>query len=332
MMPWSIRRFTLMTAPRTAWNAGALLLGLRRLRFVPHRPLALTFSVFEDYARLWLWHAKRALSPREWDYAVIDCAGTMRSRHFAGAELVRFPNLPHGMKIDIFLRRIIAAREVFLCDDDMYPMRPLDAERALLALPRTAVVSLRPRIAYHIRHNGVLHRPMGTYALLINRETLVRENIRFRSPRGDSQRRVFNRPVGFKNGLSFDTGDYANERLLELGYAVRYGAPGAVRGFTALTQPRLLLTCYGKERVTGMILATDRFRVGGAGATLMGLYAMQAFERLFAHVFHEPPLFLCGFSAAELRGMAESARVPREECDDVIRAFDGTDALYKDLQ
>lgn len=332
MMSWSIYRFTLLHTPRTVFQTMALLLRIRRLPFTSNRPLAITFSISEDYARLWLWHARRALSPLEWDFAVIDSTGTMRARYFTGASLIRFINVPHGNKIDLFLRRFIHAREVFLCDDDMYCMRSLAAERALFALPRTAIVSLRPRVAYHLRHNGVLHRPMGTYALFINREIIVRENIRFRSPRGNSCRRVFNRPPGSKNNLSFDTGDYANERLLELEYAVRHGEPGGVLGFFGLTQPRLLLECYGKKRIKESILRTSRFRVGGGGVALMGLYSVHTFEKIFMDIFGEPPVFISGFSADELRSMAESAPVPREERDEVMRKFNETDALYKDLR
>lgn len=331
MMYWSIYRFTLLHAPYTVFQTCALLLGIRRFPSTYNRPLAITFSISEDYARLWLWHIQRALPAREWDYVVVDCAGTMRARNFPGAQIVRFMNLPHGNKIDIFLRKCITAREVFICDDDTYCVRSLDAERALLALPRTAVVSLRPRVAYRIQHDGVLHLPMGTYALLINRETIVRENIRFRSPRGDSHRRVFNRPPGSKNNLSFDTGDYANERLLELGYAVRHGETGGVTGFFGLTQPRLLLECYSKKRITESILRADRFRAGGAGVALMGLYSLCTFEKIFRNIFGEHPRFSCGFSASEVRTMAESSRVSKEERDEIVGKFNTTDALYKTM-
>src|SRR3989344_3003106 len=119
-VPKALKRFNYFhNLPRTIFSYMMVVLGLKRIKS-DKKYTAITFSISEDYARVWLFFAKKFLPSDQWNFIIVDCSGDMRAQLFYGAKIIKYLNLPHGKKIDMFLRKIIDSEIIFLCDDDRY--------------------------------------------------------------------------------------------------------------------------------------------------------------------------------------------------------------------
>lgn len=305
-MPEAIRRFNARESlPRTAWPFVRLLLGLERLPD-RERPVVLTFSVFEDFARVWHRFVVAATKGK-WQVVIGDSSGAMDPAKFPGARLVRVPNrLYHGRKIDLFLRRVISGQPVFLCDDDMYPLFDPTPHLARLAPKEVAAVSLWPRPWFQFEIDGRRHDPMGSFALLFKPETFFKEGLRFQPPVGiESARKVF--AEGAKHQRTYDTGDYANEQFLLRGYRIETERHDGFIGFDGMTAPRLLLRRRGKAWVKQALSEAEHYKHGsGNGAVLKAMMGHVAFERVYRALFGEEPSLVSGFSDDELADMIDA--------------------------
>jgi hypothetical protein len=139
--------------PKTWFSTCKIMLGFRKVG-ISEKPLVVTSSISEDYARLWLFFAQQALDPRQWDFLIVDSAGDMDPRKFQGCGVVRLFNLYHGRKLDILLRHLLRAEIVFLCDDDKYILQDVMPFVAHLDDARTPIVSLSPRTWWRFRIDG----------------------------------------------------------------------------------------------------------------------------------------------------------------------------------
>ena len=287
-IPRAIRWFSYSySLPKTWLSTCKVMLGFKKVG-TSEKPLVVTSSISEDYARLWLFFAQQALDPRRWDFLTIDSAGDMDSRKFQGCTVVRFLNLYQGRKTDLLLRRLFRAEIVFLCDDDNYILQDVMPFAARLDGPQTPVVSLSPRSWWKFRINGEEFLPMGSYALVLRRSKWLRQGLRLQSPANlTSPYKVF--MSGAKPQTGYDTADYANEQLLLGGYTVvTLPETRAILGFDGLRAPRILLLKYGKAYVKEVLLQAEHYRDGSTnGAVMKAKYAIVKLERLCRAIFRE---------------------------------------------
>jgi hypothetical protein len=305
-VPEALRHFNyLESLPRTAGPLLRTLAGFERL---PDRekPVALTFSVFEDFARVWHRFITKALG-NKWQVVIGDSSGQMGARKFPGAKVIRVPNfLYHGRKIDLFLRHVIGGQPVFLCDDDRYPLFDPSPYLEKLASKDVAAVSLCPRRWFQFEVGGVRHDPMGSFALLFKSEVFFKEKLTFQSPKGlESKHKVF--AEGSKHQCSYNTADYANEQLLLRGYRIETEHHPGIIGFDGSTAPRLLLRRRGQVWVKSALEAAEHYRRGSInGAVMNAMIGGVAFERLYRALFHEEPEVVSGFSSDELMAIVDA--------------------------
>jgi hypothetical protein len=319
--------------PKTWLSSCKVMLGFKRVG-TSAKPLVITSSISEDYARLWLFFAQHALDPRQWDFLIIDSAGDMDSRKFQGCEVVRFLNIYHGRKIDILLRRLLRAEIVFLCDDDKYILQDVMPFVANLDDPQTPVVSLSPRSWWKFRINGEDYLPMGSHALVLKRSKWLRQGLRLQSPANlTSSYKVDMSNAKLQAG--YDTADYANEQLLLDGYAVvTLPDTRTVLGSDdGLSAPRILLMKYGKAYVKDSLLQAEHYHDKSTNGTVMKtMYAIVKFERLYRTIFQEEPRLSSGFSEAELSEIVENnTHLDGEQRTETLAHFQRIDAVYQTL-
>ena len=77
------------------------------------KPLVMTCSISEDYARVWHYFAKQSLHESDWDFLIVDSSGDMNASLFHGCQVLRFFNIYHGRKVDILLRKAISSELIF---------------------------------------------------------------------------------------------------------------------------------------------------------------------------------------------------------------------------
>jgi len=138
----AIRWFSYSYSLPNVWlSICKIMLGLKRIG-TSEKPLVITGSISEVYARLWLFFAQQALDPRQWGSLNIDSAGDVDSRKSTGCGVVRCLNLYHGREIGILPRHLLRAETVFLCDDDKYILQDVIPFVTYLDDPQTPGVSL----------------------------------------------------------------------------------------------------------------------------------------------------------------------------------------------
>ena len=334
-VPKSIRWFNwCYSLPRTWLSTVKILTGLKKVQ-AHQEKIAMTCSVSEDYARLWLYFAS-TLKYSGWKLVVVDSAGDMNPYKLDDAELIRFLNLYHGRKVDVLLRTTIISPIVFLCDDDKFilsdPMSSLTISSALED-PQVAAISLCPRRWWWFEIEGQKHLPMGSYALIFKREIFIDYGLTFQSPKNlQSRYKVF--AEGVKHQPGYDTADYANERLLLLGYKiVTLPENDYIIGFDGLSAPRILLLRYGKDYVKQALLYASHFREGSTnGAVIKGCYGIVKIERLYREIFNESPRFVSGFTEEELISIVEkNPNVNEEQRHSLITYFRKIDTISQKL-
>ena len=319
-LPATLRRFNYTESlPRTAGSYLRVMAELERLRD-RETPVVLTFSVFEDFVRV--WHRFMASATKgKWQIVIGDSSGAMDPEKFPGAKLIRVPNhLYHGKKIDLLLRHVIGPQPVFLCDDDMYPLFDPSPYLEKLVPPDVAAVSLHPRPWFQFEIDGVRHDPMGSFALLFKPEIFAKEGLRFQPPQGiESARKVF--AEGAKHLKTYDTGDYANEQLILRGYKILTERHQGFIGYDGMTAPRLVLQRFGKDWMKTAIERSEHYLTGSTNAAVLkAMIGSVSFERLYRALFREEPKVVSGFTDPELAGIIESN--PRLKPEDKTRLHD----------
>ncbi len=282
----------------------------------------LTFSISPDYARVWHWFAQRYLP--SWNKVIVDCAGTLQPERVPGASVVRFANLAHGKKIDVFLTNYLNAEIVFLCDDDKYIVADLTDAVHDVERPTTAAISLAPRDWYAIRIGEHTYRPMGSYALILKRSAFLQRKLSFKNVKRPFVTRVV--PPRTKEPFGYDCADYANEQLLKEGMEIitdRY--QNRVTGFDGLSAPRIFLMRYGKRFALDALRAAPHFKKGSLnGVMARTLYGVAQFEKLYRTIFREDPMFVSDLTTADLRAIIKDP--------DVIASYDATDRVLTNLR
>lgn len=324
LAPAANRRFSLFySLPRTLWSSFFLYCGLKKIKSAG-KTTVMTFSISEDYARLWYHFIRKHLNSEAWHFLIVDCAGDFNPKLFPKAQVVRFLNIGHGRKIDFFLKRI-DSEIIFLCDDDKYLIDDISEELQLLEEDKAAVVSLAPRLWYKFDIGGATFLPMGTYSLLIKKELILNRRLNFYSPPAISPYKKF--PSDSRKQSRYDTGDYLNEQLLLHGHKIVVVNEGRrILGWSGLSSIRHLLFIYNQETVKNGLLAARHFQLGSInGDVIRTLYNLVKFEEFFSLIFKKQPRFFSGFTAAQLRELASGDSM-------VMEYFAAADRLAEQLK
>lgn len=174
---------------------------------------------------------------------------------------------------------------------------------------------------------------MGSYAVLFKKNIFLDRQLRFQSPPDvKSQFKVF--PSGVKPQPGYDTADYANERLLLLGYnVVTLPNNDYILGFDGLSGRRILLLKYGKVYIKQALLEAKHYQEGTTNwGTIRSLYGVVKLEHLYRQIFHTPPQVLSGFSEGELRDIVErNPHVHRDQKEHVFSCFEQLESTYRKL-
>ncbi len=194
----------------------------------------LTFSIFPELTRVWYYFMEKVYQYLKNNgvtakLLIVDCNGSLKKAYFPKAEVIKFINHTHPVKLDFFLKKIIGSEIVWVTDDDCFIF---DLSVALdyinkMADEKVAAYSFYPRPDWFFDFEGGKIRPMGSYCFLIKRKMLEKENLSFN---------VLTK-INPHNGRHYDTADYMNEVLLKRGYKInlpedqkRSAAIGGFRG------------------------------------------------------------------------------------------------------
>ncbi|MGQ4648735.1 hypothetical protein [Lyngbya aestuarii] len=287
------------------------------------KPLIMTCSISEDYARLWLHFALKFLGQYNCDFLIIDSSGSMEHSKFDGCQLIPFINCYHGLKLDLIIKKNIISEVIFICDDDKYIVNTeVISYLKYLDNPQNAAVSLSPRSWWKFKIGEEEFLPMGSYALLFQKQCFLDNNLKFQSPKNQiSQFKVF--PPDVKVQPGYDTADYANEKLLLLGYKViTLSENNTVTGFDGLSAPTILLKKYGKEYVKQALLEAKHYRQGSTnGSVMKAMYGIVKTEKLYRKIFGNKPRFISGFSEEELLNIVEDNKNIDEQQKIAIKLY-----------
>lgn len=277
------------------------------------RTTVFTCSIYPDLTRVWYHYLRRAVDPAAVTTVIYDCGSRLRPEHFPGARIVGCRNHDHGRKIDHFLARADTPL-VFLSDDDVFLLsaeaEPLAAE-ALLAAPRSAALSFKPRGWWSLQLDGKSWPLMGSYAVVVKPEVVLREGLSFRTRPTDD-------PAVRDGSGYYDTADHANRRLLELGYEVVVPAEDLRRGlvqsfaatssgFVGFARRRLLGSGRYRLRRPRAAWAADLAASLPLLERACGVAAALHLHRL---LFREPPRFGDFFGYDDLAALAETHAEP----------------------
>jgi len=180
---------------------------------------ALTFSVVPKMTFLWS-RLMQAIMPESGRVIIGDCSGGFPAES-SHNHLVVHPllNLPHGVKLDLFIRSICSAPYVVVSDDDVFWLSEQPIRWALAqfeASEHVAVVSLMPRERLSSVLKAKLTEGMGSYCLVIKRDVWLREALSFQIVYPAKEK-------GFD--WFYDTADFANVELINRGYKVVVAPP-----------------------------------------------------------------------------------------------------------
>lgn len=310
-----MRRFNLKKSfPRTLLSTLAVVLGLKKSK-TQKRFTVFTFSISEDYARLWLYFAKKYLPEERWHFLIIDGSGEMQEKNLPGAEIIKFANLYHGLKIDIFIKKFIGSEIALLSDDDKYIISDLSEPLKELGKENAAAVSLCPRNWYYINLSGKKYLPMGSYSVLMKRSTILKHNLSFKPLKKEFLARSMENNDDFKKPFGYDTADHANESLLKAGYDIITEECGKfISGFDGLSAPRMLLAMMGIDFIKLSLSQANHFKKGSINcSTLRGMYGMIKLEELFKKALKTQPKLETGLTAQEITQMVTNNKNITEE-------------------
>jgi hypothetical protein len=214
LLPYLFKRFSVLTARRTLFPTLAYY--ARRLPLPEsQKPALFTMNIFPPMMTVW-YHCMRKYIGDQVDVTIFDCSGTLNAADFPEARVQKFLNFYAATKSDEFLYHIAQNRKIgWICDDDIFLTG--DAVRVLqreMHVPGTASVSFKPRTWWHFDIQGRQYEPSGSYCIAFNRELFVeKERLSLAPAEGNSH------PSHIGKGTRrYDTGDKANEVLLQKGY------------------------------------------------------------------------------------------------------------------
>lgn len=182
-----------------------------------------TFSVVPNLTALWATMMRRAIPGDRARIWVGDCSGgfSVTSPITDGVRFYPMINHLQGLKLDLFMDRFLRSEFFVVSDDDVIWLSQEPWRWAMEQFakdPMTAVVSLVPRVRFEWELGGRKYQPMGSYCLIIRRDTWTKEGLSFQAVPKPS-------PSSGSYGGMFDTCDFANVELINRGYRIAIAPP-----------------------------------------------------------------------------------------------------------
>lgn len=242
LLPRLFRRFSVVAARRTL--VPTLKYYATRPVLPPSdKPALFTMNILPPMMAVWHHCARKHLGGSV-DVVIFDCSGELDPAAFPGARVQKFLNFYAATKSEEFLYRIAKKRRIgWLCDDDVFFVsnEAVGAVLRELAVPNTASVSFRPRTWWHFEIDGKKAWPSGSYCIAFHREIFCdREKLSLKPSGGNAHPANLGKPP-----LRYDTGDKANEILLQKGYRCfivpKEEEPRFITGFSGMSGAVMLL-------------------------------------------------------------------------------------------
>ena len=129
--------------------------------------------------------------------------------------------------------------------------------------------------------------------------------------------------TGVKQQPGYDTGDYANEKMLLAGYHVEtVHEQNITLGFDGLSGRIPLYLKYEKHYLTQVLLEAKHFRSSSSnGNVIRAMYGHLQAEKLYRKIFREEPKFTLKFSKKELLDILEKNPNLETKARDQIRTY-----------
>ena len=217
---------------------------LRRPALPPsEKPALFTMNILPPMMTVWHHCVKKYLGDKV-DVVIFDCSGRLKREEFPGTWVQPYVNRYASVKSDEFLRNIAQKRKIgWICDDDIFLIngKAVDLVKKELSAPNTASVSFRPRTWWHFEIDGKRHWPSSSYCTAFNREIFInKEHLTLAPAPNNPWPADQGRPPG-----RYDTGDKANEILLQKGYRCfivpKEEESSYITGFSGLSGAVMLL-------------------------------------------------------------------------------------------
>ncbi len=244
------------------------------------KPALFTMNIFPPMMTVW-YHCLQKYIGDSVDVTIFDCSGKLSARDFPGACVQKFLNFYAATKSDEFLYYIAKNRDIgWICDDDIFLTG--DAVSILkreMQVPGTASVSFKPRTWWHFEIENQRFEPSGSYCLAFNRDIFVKkEQLSLAPADGNSH------PSHIGKGTRrYDTGDKANEILLQKGYRCcivpEEESSKVLTPFTGLSGAVMLLEYFrSQEELLDYFLSPEKKAWGGnvLYGTLTGVLSLSA--------------------------------------------------------
>lgn len=181
----------------------------------PSKKIALiTFTIYPDLAEIWSYFATRNIDKSIVDIYCVDSSGLLRQERVPEVKVLRFWNIEHGKKMDIF-SRLLDYEYIWICDDDVMLVDEVLQHLLLTEFgqdPKIWAVSLLPR-SQTIKSGDIERRAMGSYCFGFRRDIVINEQLSFRPKETIDQTVNWGRRY-------YDTCDFAQYQALERGYEV----------------------------------------------------------------------------------------------------------------
>src|SRR4030042_6825228 len=150
----------------------------------------ITFSIFPQLTRIWhyfIYPIQTFLNNNGFktESIIIDCHGNLYKSHFPNIKVTKVVNCYHARKLDYFVTRKIRSKLVWICDDDVFLYDPEFVLRNIESFSidnRLAAISFMPRTRWQINYLNNKVLPMGSYCLLLNRDIITSEGLKFAAP------------------------------------------------------------------------------------------------------------------------------------------------------
>ena len=176
--------------------------------------IILTFSINPIIAQIWSINIQKFLDSKYFDFLIIDSSGQLKNSDIKGANIIYFPNIEHGKKIDFFMHRL-NYKFVWVWDDDLFIIDS-NIETDILEkikLDNVFAISYYSRDQKIISKKNINLPAIGSYCVCFNRNVFLNENLSCQVKKTEDNN------INWGRGY-YDTCDFSQKIAMDLGYEI----------------------------------------------------------------------------------------------------------------